>query len=171
MKEVILDFVLSQSKKIYDLLKKLWDLRINTKIWQKYDQMKFLYDKYKCTKKLIRLKKKVNDRKISENMFDISLKKYCVKLQELMSAIYASTNCVEQRNLLCDIIEDLDSPNNFGKIYFIKWYCLFKRYAKNKDDYEMFYKSIPMVVKPLYDVLTMEQKLEFKSKISVSKSR
>lgn len=171
MELVILELIVSKTEKIYGLLKKLWNLRYNTKIWQKYNRRKSLYSKYKYTQKLIRLKKKINDRKVHESTFNIPFKKYCVKLQELMHDIYASTNCLEQRNLLCNIISELDSEKNPGKISFIKWYHLFKKYIKNKDDYEAFYKSIPKVIKPLYDILTTEQKLELKSKISVIKPR
>ena len=62
----------------------------------------------------------------------------------------------------------LDSSGDKCKISFRKFYGSLKQYKKDKNKYDVFYDNIFFLIKPLYDTLTDEQKIMFKSKISVN---
>ena len=163
MKE--LDFIFDHIEKIIEWIKLLFKRFKNSKAGYNLKNKKDIRDIYKKTKKLIRLKKSNTE---SSKSFDITFKKYCIMLNDFIVKIYASTECEEQRFSLHNVVSKLDSSGDKCKISFRKFYGSLKQYKKDKNKYDVFYDNIFFLIKPLYDTLTDEQKIMFKSKISVN---
>jgi hypothetical protein len=183
----IIEFLISLSKPLVWIWNKLSQKSKESKLYSLYKQLAYSYKLYQKTKKLYLLKKKSTLSLQKTDEFECLFRKFCVDIIDFRNKIYASTQCSEQRIYLSEITMNIKKETNSDFIAFKEFYKFYREYVKKSSDCityknnttfnehkkqlldasKKFYKSIVLLLTPLYCLLNQEEKIIIEEKISV----
>lgn len=183
----IIEFLISLCKPLVWIWNKLSQKFKESSLYSLYKQAAFSHEIYKKTKKLYLLKKKIMIGLQRTDEFECLFRKFCVDIIDFKNQIYSSTQCSEQRTYLSEITMNIKAETSSDFIAFKEFYKFYREYIKKSTDCityknnttfnehkkqlldasKKFYKSITLLLTPLYCLLNQEEKRIIEEKMSV----